>query len=157
MNNDDADADAFLGQALSDAAKRRPDGSSVLDDFRSSFHALSWLQVLAAPNAFRALSRCPSVAHLLGMLDAFVAYVRRDERDTTPTFAPVPYELREERAIALRRALLAWTPPMLDANVVHAARQLLEAEGLRPPEGWDNLPLPPGRMDDYLLWPDKAE
>lgn len=87
------------------------------------------------------------------MIDAFLAYVRRGDRNTTPTFEPVPYELREARAIHLRNLLETWTPPNLSAEIVQAARQLLEAEGSRPSEGWDNIALPSGKMDDYLLWP----
>jgi hypothetical protein len=150
------DTDAILRQALADASKPRADGGSELGDFVASIHAVSWLQVLAAPHAFTRLGRVPSSSHLLKMVDDFLLYVRRGDRSTTPTFTPVPYELREERALVLRGLLEAWDPQNLTAEVVRAARDVLEAEGLRPEEGWDNLSLPPGDLEERLFWPEST-
>ena len=147
------DTDAILQQALLDASKPRADGSSDLGDFVDLAHAVTWLHVLAAPNTFARLVRVPSSGHLLKIVEDFLRYVRRGERNTTPAFTPVQYELREERTLALRSLLERWTPPKLPAEIVHTAREILEAEGLRASDDWDNFSLPPGNVDDYLWWP----
>ena len=84
------DTDAIFQQALHDASKPRADGGSELGDFLASFHAITWLQALAAPQAFATLTRMPSAAHLLRIVDEFLLYARRGECGTTPTFHPVP-------------------------------------------------------------------
>lgn len=78
-------------------------------------HAIQWLQVLAVPRIFHNMTRTPSREHLLGVVDLFLAYVRRGGRDTHPEFHPVPYELREPLALRLRELLVLWTPPELPA------------------------------------------
>ena len=147
------DTDALLRQALASAEKPGLGGSSEMDRFRLSFYALSWLEVLAVPHAFSSLERCPSRSQLLAIIDGFLEYAGRGDRGTTPTLPVVHYELREERALRLRRLLEKWQAGALTREIIQAAREVLEAEGLVPPEGWDNLPLPTGRLDDYLLWP----
>jgi hypothetical protein len=151
------DTDAILRQALLDASKPRADGRSDLGDFIDLAHAVPWLYVLASPPTFARLGRVPSPSHLLKIVDDFLHYVRSGEHITTPAFTPVRYELREERTLALRSLLERWTPPALPVEVVHAARDVLEAEGLHAADDWETFSFPPGNVDDSVWWPESAK
>ena len=118
--------------------------------------AISWLQVLAVPHVFEQLKRQPPRTHLLRQVDVFLVYARSGACDTTPTFHPVPTAEREERALRLRALLERWTSRPLPHDITEAARDVLYAEGLLPPEGWDNLPDPGRAIDDLLVWPEKG-
>ena len=129
-------------------------GRPVLDDFADVANCIMWLQVLAVPRIFRGMTRTPPREHLVRMVDIFIAYVRHDGRYATPDFEPVPYETREPLALKLRALLEAWSPPELPDEITEAARALLHAEGMNPAGGWDNLPDPDMRPEEFLLWPE---
>jgi hypothetical protein len=154
MSDDHIDTDALVRLALEQAAEPRSDGGSEWLDFVGSTQALVWIEVLAIPRIFRGLGRIPPPEHLINMVDIFLAYIRRGKPDTEPTFHPVPYERREPSALRLRALLEAWTPPELSQEITEAARELLYAEGLNPPEGWDQLPDPEPPIAQKLWWPE---
>ena len=156
-SDDYIDTDQLLHQALKRAAEPRPDGSSELGDFVQTAHALTWLEMLATPHIFARLTRFPGRDHLLRQVDVFLANARSGQRLTKPTFEAVPYEQREPRAMRLRDLLEQWIPPDLPRDITEAARELLYAEGLLPPEGWDDLPVPSGPIEEYLSWPASEE
>jgi hypothetical protein len=152
-SEDYIDTDELLHQALKRAAEPRPDGGSELDDFVQLAHALTWLEVLAAPHLFAQLTRAPGRDHLLRQVDVFLSYARSGQRHTTPTFEGVPYEQRESRAMRLRQLLEQWVSADLPSKITEASRELLFAEGLLPPEGWDALPAPSRPIEECLSWP----
>ncbi|WP_437587335.1 hypothetical protein [Sorangium sp. So ce1000] len=155
-DKDDAiDADAILRMALEQAAKPRPDGTSRLSNMVNSIHAVQWLLCLAAPRVFLRMKRMPPREHLLRMVDFYLAYVRRGERNLVPEMEPVPYEQRETLALQLRALLETWSPPGLPAEISEAARAVLHADGQRePPGGWDEADEPTWRPEEELLWPE---
>jgi hypothetical protein len=123
-------------------------------------HAIiMWLMVLASPPLFRTLRRMPDRDHLLHLLDTFVAYAARNDHVVHVKWSPrrwVRHSEREALARKLREILATWTPPELPQEITDTARELVEAEGMRPPEGgWDNLehdkPYP---LEDVLSWPE---
>ena len=154
-HDDAVDPDMILRMALKQAAKPRPNGSSVLSDFVESFHAIQWLQTLAAPKVFGGMNRMPPREHLLRMVDTYLAYVRRGERNVDPDFVLVPYEQREPAALRLRALVETWSPPGLPVEIMEAARAVLYADGMKgPPDGWDNVYDASLRPEEYLLWPE---
>jgi hypothetical protein len=154
MSEDYIDTDALLQLALEQAARPRADGGSQWLDFVSAVHAITWLQALSMPRIFRSMGRIPTPEHLINMVDLYLAYVRRGGRNTKPEFHPVPYERREPSALRLRALLEAWTPPELPEEITAAAREVLYAEGINPPEGWDQLPDPEPPIEQQLWWPE---
>lgn len=130
-------------------------GRPVLEDLAEVVHAVQWIVVLAVPRLFLGLTRTPPRAHLLALLDTFVAYARHDGRYSRPEFEPVLYERRESLALRLRALVEGWAPPALPSAITEAAREVLLAEGRRgPPEGWDALP--DALDEEELLWPEKV-
>lgn len=118
-------------------------------------NAIQWLDILAIPRIYRSMTRVPPREHLLHMVDIVIDYVTRGEKYVTPEFEPVPYEERLPRARELRALLEAWEPPELPPEITEAARALLYAEGLKGgAEGWDAMPDPDMRPEEYLLWPE---
>ncbi|MGK3987380.1 hypothetical protein WME99_30345 [Sorangium sp. So ce136] len=154
--DDDAiDADMLLRMAFEQAARHRPDGSSVLSDFEDSVAAMLWVHALAVPRLFLGMSRMPSREHLLRMVDWYLAYVRRGDRHVPPEFSPVPYEEREPLAMRLRVLVEAWSPPELPPEITEVARAILHAEGkMAPPGGWDDTPEPEMPAEELLYWPE---
>ena len=156
-DGDAVDTDKILRMALDHAAKPRSDGTSVLSDFADSAHAIQWMQVLAAPKVWAVMSRTPPREHLLRMVDTYLAYVRRGERNIDPDFVLVPYEQREPAALRLRALLETWSPPGLPVEIMAAARAVLYSDGMKgPPCGWDNLYDADLRPEEYLLWPENV-
>ena len=129
-------------------------GRPVLDDFTDVANCIMWIEILAVPRIFRGMTRMPPREHLLRLIDIYIAYVRHDGRYAGGDFEPVPYETREPLALKLRELLEAWTPPELPAEITETARALLYAEGMSPPGGWDNVPDPDMRPEEFLLWPE---
>jgi len=116
--------------------------------------AIGWLQVLAVPRLFARLERLPPRSFLVRQIDVFLAYARTGACDTEPTFEPVPLGERVERTLRLRALLEGWTSHDLPGEITEAARAVLYAEGLLPPEGWDGLPDPEQPVHELLVWPD---
>lgn len=123
-------------------------------------YADNWLQVLAAPHVYQALTRPVDPALLLRLLDVWISYV---DRGDSYLFADPPDAGRPALARKLRALLEAWTPPELPGEITEAARALLHAEGYKtPPRGaatWDDLEYcSPGRtIESYLIWPEGLE
>lgn len=147
------DTDGLLHQALKRAAGPRPDGSSELGDFMHLTDAFTWVGVLAVPRLFGGLGRSPGRDHLLGRVDVILAYARSGQRSSKPDFEGAPYVERESRALRLRELIEHWGSTELPREITDAARDLLYAEGLLPPGGWDNLPDPPTPIEECLSWP----
>jgi len=151
----DIDHEAIFATALEQAAKKRPDGSSLLGDFVASANAVQWIQILAIPRIFLSMKRVVPREHLLSMIDAFIAYAQSGERYAKADDEPVPYEQREPFARKLRALVEQWSPPGLPADITETARELLRADGmLPPPGGWDSTPDPDMPPEQYLLWPE---
>jgi hypothetical protein len=128
-------------------------GRPIADDVARVVQAVQWIIVLAVPRLFRGLTRTPPREHLMGLLDTFVAYARRDGRYSPAEFAAVPYEQREALALKLRALVESWTPPALPSEITEAARALLYAEGRKgPPGGWGALT--DDMNEEELLWPE---
>src|SRR4051812_21252349 len=116
----------------------------------SSWAFRDWLQVLARPAVFRALTRQPSRAHLLALLDAYRPFAQ------SPTNgSPALLELTER----MRVHLSDWSPPDLPAEVVEAARALLHADGCYALLDWEKGPDldPQQKVDDLVVWPSRGE
>lgn len=106
-----------------------------------------WLHVLARPAIFRSLTRSPSSAHLLHLLDAYVPYATSRARDVEPR----TLELAER----MRECLRVWSPSDLPAEIVETARALLDTDGCYTVVDWEKGPeLDPGeKVDDLVVWP----
>jgi hypothetical protein len=122
--------------------------------------ALGWLHVLAAPHLYRMLQHGVDTAHLMRMMDFWIAYVDGDARDKTAASTPAPHEERRAMARALRERIAAWVPPELPVELTEAARALLRAEGREPKRGWDNF-IPDleegGTLDDTLMSAERVD
>jgi hypothetical protein len=116
--------------------------------------------VLARPERYRALQRHVDdavKALLLTLLDVWIAYVDRgDWYFDDPSEGDRPALARKLRAL-----LEAWTPPDLPAEIIEAARAVLDPEGVkrwRLEKGvtWDDALAddPTRTVDSYLLWPE---
>lgn len=142
---------------------RSEDGNAPRDaDFGDISSTVIWLMVLASPPLYRTLARTPERDHLLRLLDKLIAYAARGEHITSvKTFRRRDLRLDQREALArkLRALIEGWTPPALPGlpgGITDAARELVEAEGIRPPDGgWDALAHDrPGLLEDILLWPE---
>lgn len=109
-----------------------------------------WLQVLSRPAVFHALSRLPTRAHLLTLLDAYRSY-GQFRAPETPVILPALARMEEHLSV--------WSPPDLPAEIVEAARALIVADGFYAEFKWDKGPtLEHGRpLESLLVWPSKQE
>jgi hypothetical protein len=135
------------------------DGFNV--DSLAILYTDNWLTVLAAPQAYRLLQRPVEPAHLLRLLDIWIAYTERGDHYMSATPEPQSGAPRPALARALRALIAAWTPPELPVAITEAARVVLQAEGSVPREtaaaGWDSYTwdLSDGRtLESYLSWPE---
>jgi hypothetical protein len=133
-------------------------GSSDDDDGAEIVNSWHWIMVLAAPPLYRTAQRAVDPVYLTSLLDKIIAYAERGSHYLGADFSPVRYEQRAPLARKLRAMIVAWTPPDLPAEITAAARELLHAEGLAPPEeGWDALAsIISEPIEDILIWPEKA-
>jgi hypothetical protein len=124
------------------------DNPGAVERFARAASAIGWLQHLAVPAAWsqkwQEITE-PIGAFMIGKVDHFIEYAQTGEHFTVPDFQPVPYDQRISRARRLRGLLEAWTPPDLPDPIVRAAREVLNAEGMSPPSGWDAV-QPSGRQ-----------
>ncbi|MFS8065543.1 MAG: hypothetical protein ACMG6S_04140 [Byssovorax sp.] len=129
---------------------------SLYSDFSDVMNTKFWLMVLAAPPLYRTMERVAVPDHLARLIDVFISYAERGTRYSKAEFEPVPREQRVPLARKLQALLLDWTPPDLPPEITEAARDLLHAEGLAPPDGgWDALQISgPDPVEDILLWPE---
>lgn len=129
---------------------------SLYSDFSDVLNTKYWLMVLAAPSLHRTMERVAVPDHLARLIDVYVAYAERGTRYFRGEFEPVPREQRVPLARKLQALLLDWTPPDLPPEITEAARDLLHAEGMAPPDGgWDALQISgPDPVEDILLWPE---
>jgi hypothetical protein len=109
-----------------------------------------WLQVLARPAVFHALSHLPTREHLLTLLDAYRSYAQFREPET-PAILPALAQMEEHMS--------SWSPPDLPAEIVDAARALIVADGFYAEFKWEKGPdLEPGRtLESTLVWPSEQE
>jgi hypothetical protein len=129
---------------------------SLYSDFSDVLNTWYWIMVLAAPPLHGTLKRAVDPAHLVRLMDIYIAYAARGTKYLKADFAPVAWEQRAPLARKLRALLVDWTPPGLPIEITEAARELLHAEGQKPPEGgWDALrDSGPEAVEDILLWPE---
>lgn len=129
---------------------------SLYSDFSDVVNTKYWLMVLAAPPLYRTIERVAVPDHLVRLIDVYISYAERGTRYSKAEFDPVPREQRVPLARKLQALLLDWTPPDLPPEITEAARDLLHAEGLAPPDGgWDALENSgPEPVEDVLLWPE---
>lgn len=127
-----------------------PGDSLVIHDF------MSWVAVLAYPSMFARLRRQPPHEHLVGLLDLYVAAVRRGGRFLEAEAGVSSDERRCVLASTLRAQLTAWTSPHLSAEVAAAAMALWRAEVPEPlASDWEQLPSTAGDgFEDRLTWPE---
>ena len=106
-----------------------------------------WLHLLARPAVFRSLSRFPSSAHLLDLLDAYLPYAVSRAQDVEPH----TLELTERMRMYLR----GWSPPDLPDEIVKTARAILDTDGFYTVLDWEHVPtLDPGlAIEDLVVWP----
>ena len=135
-----------------------PPGSSNDDDSAEVVNSWHWIMVLAAPPLYRTIQRDVDPVYLVCLIDIIIAYAERGSRYLIAQISPVHYERRAPLARKLRALLVTWSPPNLPAEITTAARNLLNAEGLAPPEGnWDALKNEgPEPVEDILIWPEAA-
>ncbi len=128
------------------------------DDGAEVVNSWHWIMVLAAPSLYRTIQRAVDPVYLVSLIDILIAYADRGSRYLGAQFSPVPYERRAPLARELRALLVTWSPPDLPAAITMAARELLHAEGVAPPEGnWDALKNEgPEPVEDILIWPEAA-
>ena len=129
---------------------------SLYSDFSDVLNTWYWILVLAAPPLYGTIKRVVEPAHLVRLMDVYIAYTLRGTQYLKPNFTSVLWEQRASLARKLRALLADWTPPGLPAEITEAARDLLHAEGHLPPEGgWDALrDSGPEPTEDILLWPE---
>jgi hypothetical protein len=129
---------------------------SLYTDFSDVLNTWYWIMVLAAPPLYKTMNRAVNPAHLVRLMDIYIAYAKRGTQYLKAEFTPVPWEQRAPLARQLRARLADWTPPELPTEITEAARDLLHAEGQKPPEGgWDALQdSGPEPVEDILLWPE---
>ena len=113
--------------------------------------------MLAAPHLYRTIRRTVEPAHVTRLMDVWVAYAEHGDRYFS-TLVPVPEPQRRLFARELRALVAAWTPPDLPAEITEAARALLRAEGVEPPQGdWDSFAFDLEEdepVEDALIWPE---
>jgi hypothetical protein len=133
-----------------------PPGSPDDDDGAEVVNSWHWIMVLAAPTLYRTIQRAVDPVYLVSLIDILIAYAERGSRYLGAQFSPVPYERRAPLARELRALLIRWSPPELPVAITMAARELLHAEGMAPPEGnWDALKNEgPEPVEDILIWPE---
>lgn len=120
----------------------------------------NWLGVLARPQAYRALERPVDAAVkavLLCLLDVWIAYVDRGDW----YLGEPPEGDRPALARKFRARLEAWTPPALPAEIIEAARAVLDGEGESKHQRekgftWNDGSFgdPTRTVDSFLLWPE---
>lgn len=129
---------------------------SLYSDFSDVLNTWYWIMVLAAPPLYVTIKRVVDPAHLVRLMNIYITYAARGTQYLNAEFTPVPWEQRAPLARKLRALLADWTPPGLPTEITDAARDLLHAEGQKPPDGgWDALrDSGPEPVEDILLWPE---
>lgn len=121
---------------------------AVAAELKSSEPFRWWLQVLARPAVFHALSRLPSRAHLPALLDAYRVYAQLRATEA-PAILPALARMEE--------CMSAWSPPDLPAEIVESARALLLTDGFFAEFNWEKGPdLEPAHLEALLVWPSGA-
>lgn len=126
-------------------------------DIAGVINTTHWIMVLASPPLYRTMKREAEPAHLVRLVDVWIAYAERGDVYHHADFAPVPYEQRVPLARRLRALLAEWRPPELPSEITEVARAVLHAEGMKPPQkdGWDATAIDPEYpLEDILLWPE---
>jgi hypothetical protein len=112
-----------------------------------------WLEVLALPQVFQTLTRVPSPAFLVTLLDNALPYVRKgmSGHEMGAYSEAQRIELMEQ----MRTILESWSPLTLPKEVVQAARSLLLAIGIWATYRWDErFGLKDGpTLEQILPWP----
>lgn len=111
-----------------------------------------WLQVLARPQVFHTLTRVPSPAFLVTLLDNALPYARKGMSGHGT--GAYPEAQRVEMMGQMRTILESWSPLALPDEVVQAARALLVVVGGWSSYDWNEVPeLNEGKtFEDILPW-----
>jgi hypothetical protein len=125
---------------------------SLWEEIAATTHFGLWLQVLARPQVFHTLTRVPSPAFLVKLLDNALPYARKGMSGQGP--GAYPEAQRVEMMGQMRTILESWSPLMLPDEVVQAARALLVIVGGWSSYDWDEVPeLSDGQtLEDVLPW-----
>jgi len=123
------------------------------EEIAATFHFGLWLQVLARPQMFHALTRVPSTAFLVKLLDEALPYARKGMSGHGT--GAYPEAQRVEMMGQMRTILESWSPLTLPDEVVQAARALLVVVGPWSSYDWDEAPeLNEGKtLEQLLRWP----
>jgi hypothetical protein len=124
-------------------------GRPVFSDFGDIVNLHYWLYVLSTPSLYATLTRVPDPAHLMRLVDVFIAYAERDSRYGGDGRRDVPYERREPLARRLRTLMEGWAPPDLPSDIAATAKEILVAEGIDQGIYQGDDPV-----EDILLWPE---
>jgi hypothetical protein len=112
-----------------------------------------WLQVLARPQVFHTLTRVPTPAFLVTLLDNALPYARKGMSGQGT--GAYPEAQRVEMMGQMRAILESWSPLTLPDEVVQSARALLVVVGCWPSYDWNEVPaLDDGQtLEQVLPWP----
>ncbi len=130
------------------------EGTKALwEETLATTHFGLWLQVLARPQVFHALTRVPSPAYLVTLLDNALPYARKGMSGHGT--GAYPEAQRVEMMGQMRTMLESWSPLTLPDEVVQAARALLVVVGGWPSYDWNEVPgLDEGQtLESGLPWP----
>jgi hypothetical protein len=130
-----------------------------VEEISHAFQFHMWLHVLASPRVFYQMTRKPTREHMLSVYARYLPYAqsRRARVDQQGYFVTRgDEELREKLSNRIRELFETWNPPDLPKELTDAARALLAAECIEPPEcGWDNVQVDPNYPpEECLLWPE---
>jgi len=122
-------------------------------EIAATTHLGLWLQVLARPQMFDALTRVPSPAFLVKLLDEALPYARKGMSGHGT--GAYPEAQRVEMMGQMRTILESWSPLTLPDEVVQAARSLLVVVGGWSSYDWNEGPgLDEGQtLEQVLPWP----
>ena len=133
------------------------------EDFPDVFHFLEWMFTLSSPRTLQRMLRLPTRKHLLCLIEAYLPYARSRRRMSVFISLPAAFwpdpEQRETRALELRAVVEQWTGPLISSEITHAARALLDEEGLgKTDEAWEVFDhMPELSAENGLVWPEMPE